>query len=93
MSIVCVGAVGLDYIAHVSAFPAPDAKIRTTAAFTAAGGNACNSSSSIARLGWVKSALVSLVGTDGTPTPPPVAHIIEYVYSRSVMKQTRGRKY
>lgn len=54
-AIVCLGVAGLDMLAYVDRFPAPDEKVRTTRAVTAGGGNvsfkgqrekkaACNSS-------------------------------------------------
>ncbi|XP_077227364.1 pfkB-like carbohydrate kinase family protein isoform X2 [Tasmannia lanceolata] len=57
------GGLGLDYLATVSAFPKPDAKIRSTNLMVQGGGNAGNALTCAARLG-LTSRLISKVADD-----------------------------
>jgi sugar/nucleoside kinase (ribokinase family) len=58
-----VGSAGVDYLAQVAAFPAPDAKLRTERLEAQGGGNAGNALVAAARLGAAP-ALVSKIGGD-----------------------------
>lgn len=58
-----MGAVGLDFLAQVDAFPLPDSKVRTRSATHQGGGNAANTAVALARLGC-RSVVVGIVGDD-----------------------------
>ncbi|XP_058749310.1 uncharacterized protein LOC131622300 isoform X2 [Vicia villosa] len=57
------GAVGLDFLATVAAYPKPDQKIRSTSFKTEGGGNAGNALTCAARLG-LKPRIISKVADD-----------------------------
>ena len=61
--IVSVGIAGVDLIARVGSFPAPDDKIRTEALSPMGGGNGGNTCTALARLG-ARCSLLSKVGDD-----------------------------
>ncbi|KAK9944942.1 hypothetical protein M0R45_010482 [Rubus argutus] len=58
-----VGCLGLDYLAAVSSYPEPDAKIRATASKVQGGGNSGNAVACVARLG-LSPRLISKVADD-----------------------------
>jgi sugar/nucleoside kinase (ribokinase family) len=61
--LVGLGSAGVDFLAAVAAFPAPDAKIRTEALEVQGGGNNANALSAAARLGLAP-ALWTVLGGD-----------------------------
>lgn len=61
--VLVVGACGLDYIAAVDSYPAPDAKVRTQQLSITGGGNAANTAVTLSRLG-IATKLISKVGDD-----------------------------
>ena len=61
--VLVMGACGVDYIAAVDAYPAPDAKVRTSQLHVAGGGNAANTAVTLARLG-ISTQLISKIGDD-----------------------------
>lgn len=61
--ILCVGAAGLDFTAVCEAYPAPDAKVRSSASAASGGGNAANTATAARRLG-VRTSILALVGSD-----------------------------
>lgn len=63
-SVFAFGSCGVDYLAVVDAYPAPDDKIRTRSLTTQGGGNAANAATGAARLGCA-ACLASRVGADG----------------------------
>lgn len=58
-----LGACGMDLIAAVPHFPAPDEKLRTTSTLFSGGGNVANSLTALRRLG-VSTTLVAKIGDD-----------------------------
>ncbi|XP_057438478.1 uncharacterized protein LOC130730477 isoform X2 [Lotus japonicus] len=62
-SIVGCGAVGVDFLATVAAFPKPDSKIRSTSFKIQGGGNAGNALTCVSRLG-LKPRIISKVADD-----------------------------
>lgn len=61
--LVGFGSAGVDYLASVSAYPQPDAKIRTETLEVQGGGNCGNALTAAARLG-MQPALFSKIGGD-----------------------------
>jgi len=61
--VVGCGALGVDYIACVSGYPVPDAKIRTNSLSKECGGNVGNTLTTLSRLG-IKTFIVSKIGRD-----------------------------
>jgi sugar/nucleoside kinase (ribokinase family) len=61
--LVGLGSAGVDFLAAVSAYPTPDAKIRTNTSELQGGGNCANALTAAARLGLAP-ALFSKIGDD-----------------------------
>jgi sugar/nucleoside kinase (ribokinase family) len=59
-----VGTIGLDYVAFVSKYPEPDAKIRSTSHAIGGGGNIGNTLTAICRLGDCDVSILAQVGDD-----------------------------
>ncbi|KAF8065876.1 STP13 [Scenedesmus sp. PABB004] len=64
IKVVGCGSCGVDYLASIAAFPAPDQKLRTDALEVQGGGNCANALTAAARLG-LRPAIVTKIGGDG----------------------------
>jgi sugar/nucleoside kinase (ribokinase family) len=62
-TVVGIGGVGIDYLASVAKFPAPDEKMRSETLDIQGGGNCGNALTGLARLG-VSAKVLSTIGTD-----------------------------
>ena len=50
--VLCLGVAGMDQLAYVEAHPQPDEKVRTRQLLRRGGGNAANTATALARLGY-----------------------------------------
>lgn len=86
LKLVGLGSAGIDYMAPVAAFPAPDAKIRTSQPLSVqGGGNAANALVAAARLG-LEPALFSKLGNDANGDAIVAELEAEGVDTRAVLR-------